>query len=35
MIPIKAVYTKANAKTGALPKLLNIKIGDVNVKNIK
>jgi len=35
MIPIKAVYTKANPKTGALPKLLNIKIGDVNVKNIK
>ena len=34
MIPIKAIYTKANAKTGALPKLLNIKIGDVNVKNI-
>lgn len=35
MIPIKAVYSKGNPKTGVLPKLLEIKIGDVNVKNIE
>jgi hypothetical protein len=34
MIPIKAVYSKGNAKENILPKLLEIKIGDVNVKNI-
>ena len=34
MIPIKALYSKGNPKTGVLPKLLEIKIGDVNVKNI-
>ena len=35
MIPIKALYSKGNAKENILPVLLNIKIGDVNVKNIK
>ena len=35
MIPIKAVYSEANRKTGAMPQLLSIKIGDVNVKNIE
>jgi hypothetical protein len=35
MIPIKAVYSEANAKTNTLPRLLNVIIGDVNVKNIK
>jgi hypothetical protein len=35
MIPIKAIYSQGNAKTKVLPKLLSIKIGDVNVKNIE
>jgi hypothetical protein len=35
MIPIKALYSKQNAKENILPVLLGIKIGDVNVKNIK
>jgi hypothetical protein len=35
MIPIKALYTLGNAKTGVLPRLSGIQIGDVNVKNIK
>ncbi len=35
MIPIKALYSKANAKENIKPVLLGIKIGDVNVKNIK
>jgi hypothetical protein len=35
MIPIKAEYTQANVKKNILPKLLSIKIGDVNVKNIE
>jgi hypothetical protein len=35
MIPIKAVYSKANAKKNILPKLLDVRIGDVNVKNIQ
>jgi hypothetical protein len=35
MIPIKALYSKGNPKENILPVLLNIKIGDVNVKNIK
>lgn len=35
MIPIKALYSKGNPKENILPELLNIKIGDVNVKNIK
>jgi hypothetical protein len=35
MIPIKALYSKGNAKENILPVLLGIKIGDVNVKNIK
>jgi hypothetical protein len=35
MIPIKALYSQGNSKTGVLPQLLSIKIGDVNVKNIE
>jgi hypothetical protein len=35
MIPIKALYTKGNPKENIYPILLGIKIGDVNVKNIK
>jgi hypothetical protein len=35
MIPIKALYSKQNAKENIKPVLLGIKIGDVNVKNIK
>jgi len=35
MIPIRAVYSEANPKTKVLPKLLQIEIGDVNIKNIK
>ena len=35
MIPIKAVYSEANAQTKTLPTLLSIQIGDVNIKNIK
>ena len=35
MIPIKAVYTKGNVKENILPKLLSVKIGNVNVKNIE
>ena len=35
MIPIKAVYSQGNAKEKILPTLLEVKIGDVNVKNIK
>lgn len=35
MIPIKALYSKGNPKENILPTLLKIKIGDVNVKNIK
>jgi hypothetical protein len=34
MIPIQTTYSQGNAKLGILPQLLNIKIGDVNVKNI-
>jgi len=34
MIPIQAHYSPGNAKTNVLPKLDEIKIGDVNVKNI-
>lgn len=34
MIPIQAMYSQGNAKAGILPKLMGIKIGDVNVKNI-
>lgn len=34
MIPIQAMYSQGDAKTGVLPKLMGIKIGDVNVKNI-
>lgn len=34
MIPIKAFYSPGNAKTGALPQLQSIEIGDVNIKNI-
>jgi hypothetical protein len=35
MIPIKAVYSEGNAKKNIFPKLLSIRIGDVNVKNIQ
>jgi hypothetical protein len=35
MIPIKAVYSEGSAKRNVLPKLLSIRIGDVNVKNIQ
>ena len=34
MIPIQAIYSQGNAKANILPQLLNVKIGDVNVKNI-
>ena len=34
MIPIKATYSEKNKKIGAIPKLISIEIGDVNVKNI-
>ena len=34
MIPIQAIYSQANAKEKILPKLLEVRIGDVNVKNI-
>jgi hypothetical protein len=35
MIPIRAVYSEPNAQTKVLPRLLQIEIGDVNIKNIK
>jgi cytidylate kinase len=35
MIPIKAFYSQGNAKTGELPKLQSIKIGDVSVQAIQ
>ena len=35
MVPIRALYTKGNAKQGILPKLNSLEIGDVNIKNIK
>lgn len=34
MVPIKALYSKANYKENRLPELMGIKIGDVDVKNI-
>lgn len=34
MIPIKTFYTMGDSKTGKLPRLRSIEIGDVNVKNI-
>lgn len=34
MIPIKALYSTGNAKKNIYPKLLSIKIGDVDVQNI-
>ena len=34
MIPIKTEYSRGNSKEGILPTLLNIEIGDVNVKAI-
>ena len=34
MIPIQAIYSDQNSKTGEIPKLLRIRIGDVDVKNI-
>lgn len=35
MIPILTVYSEGNAKTNTKPQLLSIKIGDIEVKNIK
>ncbi len=35
MIPVQATYTQGRPKDGILPKLQEIKIGDVNVKNIE
>lgn len=35
MIPIKAFYSKGNKKENKFPVLQSVKIGDVNVKNIK
>jgi len=35
MIPIKALYSQGNSKTGVLPKLLSVNIGNVNVQNIE
>lgn len=35
MIPIKATYLPGNAKTNTLPRLSEIQIGDVNIKNIQ
>lgn len=35
MVPIQAIYTEGNAKNNVLPVLKSIKIGDVNVQNIK
>lgn len=35
MIPILAKYTKANYEKEILPRLLEVKIGDVNVQNIE
>jgi hypothetical protein len=34
MIPIKTIYSPGDAKSGTLPSLIGIKIGDVDVKNI-
>jgi len=34
MIPIQAVYTQGNAKENILPVLKEVRIGDVDVKNI-
>lgn len=34
MIPIQAIYSKGNPKENVLPKLMRVRIGDVNVKNI-
>ena len=34
MIPIQAIYSEGNAKANILPKLMTVRIGDVNVKNI-
>lgn len=35
MIPILAKYSKGDKKKNILPRLLSVKIGDTNVKNIK
>jgi hypothetical protein len=35
MIPIKATYIPGNAKLNLLPKLSEIRIGDVDIKNIE
>ena len=34
MIPIKVIYSEGNNKENILPRLLRVKIGDVNIKNI-
>lgn len=33
MIPIRAVYSGANAKLGIKPQLIDLEIGDINLKN--
>ena len=35
MIPIRAIYSEGNAKKEIMPKLLEIEIGDANIKNIQ
>lgn len=35
MVPIKTVYSPGDAKSGVLPALISVQIGDVNVQNIK
>lgn len=35
MIPIQTIYTEGNVKNNVLPQLKSIRIGDVNVQNIK
>ena len=35
MIPIRAIYSDGDAKKNILPVLLEVEIGDANVKNIK
>lgn len=35
MIPIQAIYSDEKPKENVLPRLLEVKIGDVNVKNVE
>ena len=35
MIPIRAIYSEGNAKKNIMPKLLELEIGDANIKNIQ